>query len=120
MVGWHHRLDGHELEQTPGDSEGWGSLVGCSPWGRKELDLTEQLNNNDKGPPSRAAAPQLIQIESNHLEVVESEPREAGSGEGLKKLMAPLEFPALYGISPPFCDFVVAATLLLFLNFTEV
>ena len=35
MVGWHHQLDGHEFEQTPGDSEGWGSLVCCSPWGCK-------------------------------------------------------------------------------------
>ena len=41
MVGWHHRLDGHELEQTPGDSEGQGSLVCCSPWGCKELDMTK-------------------------------------------------------------------------------
>ena len=32
MVGWHHRLKGHELEQTLGDSEGQGSLVCCSPW----------------------------------------------------------------------------------------
>ena len=46
MVGWHHRLDGHESEQTPGDGEGQGSLVCCSPWGRKEWDMTEQLNNN--------------------------------------------------------------------------
>ena len=38
MVGWHHWLNGHELEKTPGDSEGQGSLVGCSPWGRKESD----------------------------------------------------------------------------------
>ena len=36
LVGWHHRLDGRQLEQTPGDSERWGSLVGCGPWGRKE------------------------------------------------------------------------------------
>ena len=43
MVGWHHRLNGHELEQTPGDSEGQGSLVCCSPWGRKELNTTEWL-----------------------------------------------------------------------------
>ena len=43
LVGWHHRLDGHEFEQTLEDSEGWGSLVCCSPWGCKELDLvTEQ------------------------------------------------------------------------------
>jgi len=32
MVGWHHRLNGHEFEQTPGDSEGQGSLTCCSPW----------------------------------------------------------------------------------------
>ena len=35
-VGWHHRLNGHEFEQTPGYSEGQGSLVCCSPWGHKE------------------------------------------------------------------------------------
>ena len=40
MVGWHHRLNGHEFEQTPGDSEGQGSLACCSPWGHKELDMT--------------------------------------------------------------------------------
>ena len=44
MVGWHHRLDGHELEQAPGDSEGQGGLACCSPWGRKESDTTERLN----------------------------------------------------------------------------
>ena len=47
MVGWHHQLDGLEFEQTPGDGEGQGSLVCCSPWGCKELDMTEQLNNNN-------------------------------------------------------------------------
>ena len=41
MVGWHHRLNGHEFEQTLGDSEGQGSLASCSPWGCKELDMTE-------------------------------------------------------------------------------
>ena len=46
MVGWHHQLNGHELQQTLGDGEGQGSLAGCSPWGWKELDTTEQLNNN--------------------------------------------------------------------------
>ena len=45
MVGWHHRLNGYEFEPTPGDGEGQGSLVCCSPWGRKESDTTEQLNN---------------------------------------------------------------------------
>ena len=46
MVGWHHGFKGHELEQTPGDSERWGSLAPCSPRGLKELDTTWQLNNN--------------------------------------------------------------------------
>ena len=46
MVGWHHRLNGHESEQTPGDSEGQRSLGCCSPWGRKVLDTTEQLNSS--------------------------------------------------------------------------
>ena len=46
MVGWHHRLNGHEFEQALGDGEGQGRLVCCSPWGRKELDMTERLNNN--------------------------------------------------------------------------
>ena len=41
MVGWHHRLDGHEFEQLPGNSEGQGSLTCCNPWGLKELDMTE-------------------------------------------------------------------------------
>ena len=50
MVGWHHRLNGHEFEQTPGDGDGQGTLVCCSPWGRKELGITEQLNNNSKEP----------------------------------------------------------------------
>ena len=44
MVEWHHQLNGHEFEQTLGDSEGQRSLVCCSPWGHKESDTTEQLN----------------------------------------------------------------------------
>ena len=47
IVGWHHWLHGHEFEQTLGDGEGQGSLVCCSPWGHKELDMTEGLNNNN-------------------------------------------------------------------------
>ena len=46
MVGWHHWLNGHEFEQTKRDIEGQGSLACCSPWGHKELDMTERLNNN--------------------------------------------------------------------------
>ena len=41
MVGWHHWLNRHEFEQTPGDSEGQRSLEWCSLWGRKESDMTE-------------------------------------------------------------------------------
>ena len=44
MVGWHHWLYGHEFEQAPGVGDGQGSLECCSPWSRKELDMTEQLN----------------------------------------------------------------------------
>ena len=40
MAGQHHQLNGHEFEQTPGDSKGQGGLVCCSPWGHKELDMT--------------------------------------------------------------------------------
>ena len=46
MVGWHHEVNGHELEQTQGDGEGQGSLVCCSPRGHKESDMTEQLKEN--------------------------------------------------------------------------
>jgi len=45
MVGWHHRLNGRESEQTPGDGEGQGSLACCSSWGHKESDMTEWLND---------------------------------------------------------------------------
>ena len=48
MVGWHHRFNGHEFEQTLGDSEGQGSLACCSPWGHKESDMTEQLKNEQQ------------------------------------------------------------------------
>ena len=47
MVGWPHQLNGHEFGQTLGDSEGQGSLACGSPWGHKELDMTEQLNSNN-------------------------------------------------------------------------
>ena len=44
MVGWYHHLDGHEFEQAPGVGDGQGSLVYCSPWDPKELDMTEPFN----------------------------------------------------------------------------
>ena len=46
MVGLHHQLNKCEFEQILGGSEGQGSLACCSPWGHKELDTTESLNNN--------------------------------------------------------------------------
>ena len=46
MVGWHHQLNGHEFEQTPGDGKGQGCLACYSSWGHKESNTTEQLNNN--------------------------------------------------------------------------
>ena len=44
MVGWHHRLFGHEFEQALGVGDGQGGLA-CCPWGRKELDVTERLSD---------------------------------------------------------------------------
>ena len=49
MIVWHHQLNEHEFEQTSGDSEGQASLACCiSPWGGKESDMTQQLNNSNK------------------------------------------------------------------------
>ena len=48
MVGWHHRLNGHEFEQTLGDGEGQGSLECCRPCGHKESDIAQQQNNNNR------------------------------------------------------------------------
>ena len=48
MVERHHQFNGHEFEQTLGDSEGQGSLACCSPWGRKESDMTERLKNKQQ------------------------------------------------------------------------
>ena len=47
MIGWHHRLKAHEFEQALGVGDGQGSLACCSPWGRKESDMTERLNWTD-------------------------------------------------------------------------
>ena len=44
MIEWHRQLNGHEFEQALGVGDGQGSLVCCSPWGCKELDMTERLN----------------------------------------------------------------------------
>ena len=61
MVGQHHDLNGHEYEQALGDGEGQGSLSCHSPWGHKESDTTEQLNNKgDKKEPCARFMPQLL------------------------------------------------------------
>ena len=46
-VGWHHQVSRHEFEQALGDGKGQGNLGCCSPWGHKELGMTEQLNNKN-------------------------------------------------------------------------
>ena len=53
MVGWHYWLDGHEFEQAPEVGDGLGSLACCSPWGWKELDMTEWLNWTEMNIPER-------------------------------------------------------------------
>ena len=60
MVGWHHRLNGHEFEQAPVVGDGQGSLVCCSPWGHKELDMTEPLNLQSHGYSQNSISPQLF------------------------------------------------------------
>ena len=45
VVGWHHRLNGHKIEYTPGVGSGEGGLACCNPWGHKKLDMTEQLKS---------------------------------------------------------------------------
>ena len=47
MIGWHHQLNGHEFEQAPGDDEGQGRLACCNPWGHKEMETIEQMNNKN-------------------------------------------------------------------------
>ena len=51
MVGWHHQFNGHEFDQTLGDSEGQGSLACCSQWDGKELDSTQGQNNSSSKVP---------------------------------------------------------------------
>ena len=80
MVGWHHWLNGHESEQTPGNSEGQGSLECCSPWGCQELDTNEWLNNAPfrfdnlleqlKECTKRAICRVIVLIERIHIEQV--------------------------------------------------
>ena len=56
MVGWHHRLNGHEFEQTLGVGGGQTGMVCCGPWGRKEADTTERRNSKVMTPLNNTAA----------------------------------------------------------------
>ena len=47
VVGWNHQLDGHEFEQAPGVGDGQGSLACCRPWGGKEMNMTQRLNQTE-------------------------------------------------------------------------
>ena len=47
VVGWNHQLDGHEYEQAPGVGDGQGSLACCRPWGGKEMNTTQRLNQTE-------------------------------------------------------------------------
>ena len=67
MVGWHHQLNGHEFEQALGDGEGQGSLACCSPWGHKESDATERLNNNTPGPSRQMGYPLTLHFIAEDL-----------------------------------------------------
>ena len=71
MVGWHRQLNGREFEQAPGDGEGQGNRACCSPWGLRESDTTEQLNNSNNE--SRALKPALVRWQTPH------EPPDLGS-----------------------------------------
>ena len=73
MVRWHHWINGHKFEQTPGDGEDQWSLVCCSPRGRKESDMTEHLNNNVVcgilvPQPGREPEPAALEAQSPNLD----------------------------------------------------
>ena len=60
MVGWYYRLSGHEFEQTWRESEGEGSLVCCSPWGHKELDIVSDWTTTSKQPHQKSEPSYIV------------------------------------------------------------
>ena len=67
MAGWHHRLGGHDFEQTPGVGDGQGGLACCGPWGHKESDTTERLSRTECSmlrlkPPTEELMPYLYEM----------------------------------------------------------
>ena len=70
MVGWHHQLAGPEFEQALGVGDGQGSLVCCSPWGCKELDMTERLNWTEQNETMRKREPSLLRPSHSPTSIV--------------------------------------------------
>ena len=62
MAGWHHGLDGHESEWTPGDGDGQGGLACCNSWHRKESDMTERLNWTDEAVKLKTDSPSILSV----------------------------------------------------------
>ena len=71
MVGWHYRLNGHEFGQPLGAGDGQGSLTCCSPWGRKESDMTEQLNTSGQTEEARSSTvPEWLKEKTYYRELI--------------------------------------------------
>ena len=70
MVGWHQQLDGYEFEQAPGVGGGQGGLACCSPWGCKELDMTERLNKTAQATVGYAGLPRWSKNVANYSSAI--------------------------------------------------
>ena len=86
-VGWHHRLNGNELEQAFRVGDGQGRLACCSPWGRKELDTTEQLNGIDKIACGHQQVFPVAQMVKNLPAMQETQVQSLGQEDPLEKVM---------------------------------
>ena len=106
MVGWHHQLDGHEFEQAPGASKGQGSLVCCSPWGRKESHMTYGLNNN-----------KLVNTLGGQLGNTQLPLAGSGAWRFSASLPRPLVPQGCWRGAAPLCTRLPGTHFLLFLNF---
>ena len=82
MVGWHHQLDGHEFEQALEDGEGLGSLVCCSLWGCKDLDMTERLNKRQRKGFSCGSVVKKLPANARDLGLIPELERSSEEGNG--------------------------------------